>query len=117
MSIVEYKAPEDGKNKTEQCHYDAIPVAKQRLISQSSISERMVKFIIKTLLSYIYWLFACVYLLDYSEDLSDESKKGFRILFLSKCFWDFQRDVVLFVLGYVILLFTLKTFLFNRRNQ
>ncbi|KAM0680723.1 hypothetical protein GINT2_000111 [Glugoides intestinalis] len=118
MTIVEYKTPEEEKKKTEQLksHHDAIPAAKEILINQRSMPERMVKIIINTILSYIYWLFACVYLLAYSEELSEESKKGFRTLCLSKCLWDFQRDILLFVLGYFILLLVLNTFLFKHRN-
>lgn len=117
MTLVEYKPRDEFEKKKDQCNHDAIPAAKQALIIQRSASDRMIEVIIKTVFSYIYWLCACVYLLAYSEKLTEESKKGFRILCLSKCFWDFQRDVLLAVLGYLTILFILWVFLFRPRNE
>jgi hypothetical protein len=113
MAEVEYHQTENIKSSIQHPRVD--PSAEKRRFSQKlNRSEPRIRRIINISFSAVYWLFATIYLLDYSNKLFKAYEDGFKELFKSKEFWEFQRDLLVFITIYFVLLMTIKLLIFKR---
>lgn len=84
---------------------------------QRRLGDRFVMLLVNLFFTYVYFLFTFVYLFRYKDHLETEFSRGFGSLVNSDTFWSFQRDIVLLIAGYFLMVFVLKKLLFNKSDS